>query len=83
MSLFTPFEYFRRIARDMTHFLQQPCDDEVLYLEGQTAGALVPTYEFLREPNLCGSQYVPLYQARSWVPEGFWVDIGLTRCRDA
>ena len=42
MSLFTPFEYFMRIARDMTHFLQQPCDDEVLYLEGQTAGALVP-----------------------------------------
>ena len=41
------------------------------------------SYEFLREPNLCGSQYVPLYQARSWVPEGFRVDIGLTRCRDS
>ena len=38
---FYPFEYFMSIARYMAHFLQQPCDDEVLYLEGHTAGALV------------------------------------------
>ena len=82
MSLFTPFEYFMRIARDMTHFLQQPCDDEVLYF-GRSHGWSTCSYEFLREPNLCGSQYVPLYQARSRVPEGFRVDIGLTRCRDS